>query len=87
MDLYLFVWVVIWLPSQIYDPEHQAEEASKIKVGDRCEVLPGGRRGEVKYVGKIPQLKLGFWVGVALDEPVGINDGRCGVKHTFTDCV
>lgn len=81
-------WVA---PEEIYDPEHQAEEASKIKVGDRCEVLPGGRRGEVKYVGKIPQLKLGFWVGVALDEPVGINDGSCqgkdSVPKRYFDCL
>ena len=49
--------------------------ASKIKVGDRVEVAPGGRRGEVKYVGKAEVLGAGYWVGVEYDEPVGKNDG------------
>jgi|ERR1711907_39243 len=73
-------------PNEITDEEYMAEEASKIVVGDRCEVQPGGRRGEVKFVGKVPQLKLGFWVGIALDEPVGINDGSAKGSKYF-DCM
>jgi len=76
-----------WQPeNEITDPEHLAEEASVINVGDRCEVQPGGRRGEVMYVGKIEELKLGYWVGVALDEPVGLGDGSAkGVR--YFDCM
>merc|ERR1712057_93777 len=59
-------------PNEVTDEEHLAKEASAINVGDRCQVLPGGRRGEVKFVGKVPSLKLGWWVGVALDEPLGL---------------
>jgi len=73
-----------WTPAnEVTDPEFMAQEASKINVGDRCEVQPGGRRGEVKYVGKIPELNLGFWVGVSLDEPVGINDGSAKGNRYF----
>jgi len=65
-----------WVPAnEVTDPEFLMEEASKIKVGDRCEVNPGGRRGEVMFVGTVESLNLGFWVGVALDEPVGLGDG------------
>merc|ERR1711934_989860 len=73
-------------PNEVTDPEHQADEASKISVGERCEVQPGGRRGEVKYAGKVPELNMGFWVGIALDEPVGKGDGSAkGVK--YFDCL
>ena len=34
------------------DEELQAEAASRIKAGDRCEAA-GGRRGQVMYVGKV----------------------------------
>merc|ERR1711904_662471 len=38
-----------WVPpNEVPDPDHMQEEASKINIGDRCEVQPGGRRGEVK---------------------------------------
>jgi len=76
-----------WVPpNEVTDPEFQAEEATKINVGDRCEVQPGGRRGEVKFVGKVEELKLGYWVGISLDEPVGLNDGSCKGKKYF-DCL
>jgi len=73
-----------WVPAnEVTDPEFLMEEASKIKVGDRCEVNPGGRRGEVMFVGTVESLNLGFWVGVALDEPVGLGDGTAKGKRIF----
>uniref|UniRef100_A0A061S2S3 Tubulin-folding cofactor B n=1 Tax=Tetraselmis sp. GSL018 TaxID=582737 RepID=A0A061S2S3_9CHLO len=69
--------------SQDAGPEHMAAEASGVGVGDRCEVFPGGKRGEVKYVGKIGSLPPGFWVGVQLDEPVGKNDGSAKGERLF----
>jgi tubulin-specific chaperone B len=30
------------------------------------------------FIGRVPELPLGFWVGIKYDEPVGKNDG--GVK-------
>ena len=51
------------------------EEAKLIEVGARCEIAVGERRGEVKFVNKIPELANGYWVGVLLDEPTGDSNG------------
>ncbi|KAG8472872.1 hypothetical protein CXB51_034836 [Gossypium anomalum] len=45
------------------------------RVGDRCEVDPGEKRGVVKYVGRAEALGPGFWIGVQYDEPLGKHDG------------
>ena len=46
--------------------EHMAELACKIKVGDRVVVTTSedheGRKAEVMFVGKIPELANGYWV-------------------------
>lgn len=34
------------------------------------------RRGEVKYVGKVPEKGVGYFVGVKLDEPFLSGNGR-----------
>ncbi|KAI9917304.1 hypothetical protein PsorP6_012947 [Peronosclerospora sorghi] len=51
------------------------DSVANMKVGDRCEVQPGGRRGQVQYLGEISELAPGFWVGVQFDEPVGKSNG------------
>lgn len=48
---------------------------SNIKVGDRCEVDPGAKRGVVKYVGQAESIAPGFWVGIQYDEPLGKHNG------------
>ncbi|ORY44202.1 hypothetical protein BCR33DRAFT_697891 [Rhizoclosmatium globosum] len=63
------------------------EEASKINVGDRCQVISeeaGGlaKRGTVKFVG-LTQFKPGYWVGIEYDEPVGKHDGSVGGERYF----
>jgi tubulin-specific chaperone B len=64
-------------PEEIPGPE----SIEGIQVGARCQVMPGKRRGVVKFVGDIEQLKAGPWVGVQFDEPRGSNDGSVkGVK-------
>eukprot|EP00242_Pyramimonas_sp_CCMP2087_P017712 CAMPEP_0198210814 /NCGR_PEP_ID=MMETSP1445-20131203/22460_1 /TAXON_ID=36898 /ORGANISM="Pyramimonas sp., Strain CCMP2087" /LENGTH=286 /DNA_ID=CAMNT_0043884969 /DNA_START=117 /DNA_END=977 /DNA_ORIENTATION=+ len=70
-------------PEPVMDPDHMAEFAAGMEVGLRCEVNPGGKRGEVKFVGKAEKgLPLGYWVGVQFDEPVGKNNGTAkGVKY------
>lgn len=70
----------------VEDEEYQAEEASYLSVGNRCEVKSqeGSKRGWVRFVGKCDGLPKGFWVGVEYDEPVGKNDGSIKGKRYFT---
>lgn len=56
-------------------PDYQKEEANAIAVGSRCQTLVGSKRGTVMYVGKVPELANGYWVGVKLDDPAGTNNG------------
>ena len=56
--------------------DYQKEEADAIQVGSRCQSADAlKRKGEVKYVGKVPGLGNGYWIGVHLDEPVGNCNG------------
>eukprot|EP01018_Ginkgo_biloba_P034390 Gb_34569 [translate_table: standard] len=64
--------------------DYMEDLASKIKVGDRCEVDPGGKRGVVMFVGRAETLALGFWVGVQYDEPIGKHDGMVRGKRYFS---
>jgi tubulin-specific chaperone B len=57
------------------EPIPGPESVEGIAVDSRCQVMPGKRRGVVKFVGTVPELKDGPWVGVQFDEPVGINNG------------
>ena len=52
-------------------------------IGARCEVMPGSRRGVIRWIGECEHLKPGYWVGVQFDEPVGKSDGS--VKNTVLD--
>lgn len=56
---------------------------SDVSVGKRCSVTPGGKRGEIVFVGEeLKDLPKGWWVGVCYDEPVGKNDGSIkGVRY------
>mmetsp|Transcript_15763 Transcript_15763/g.23882 ORF Transcript_15763/g.23882 Transcript_15763/m.23882 type:complete len:325 (-) Transcript_15763:302-1276(-) len=55
------------------------------KVGLRCEVQPGSRRGTILFIGKVQELGGGgHWIGVLFDEPVGKTDGTVpGGKRYF----
>ena len=60
------------------------ESVEGIDVGMRCQVQPGGRRGEVAFVGEVKEIGGGgYWVGVRFDEPVGKTDGTAGTKRYF----
>ncbi|KAI9093012.1 CAP Gly-rich domain-containing protein [Phlyctochytrium arcticum] len=73
-------------PSEVSVEEEYAEQAEKLKVGDRCEVEPEAgsmaKRGVVMYVGKV-EFKPGFWVGVKYDEPLGKHNGTVQGKSYF----
>ncbi|KAI0519685.1 hypothetical protein KFK09_007140 [Dendrobium nobile] len=65
-------------------PENYVDDLCKsIKVGDRCEVEPGEKRGVVKFVGKVENRGPGFWIGIQLDEPLGKHDGMVNGKRYF----
>ncbi|XP_010464690.1 PREDICTED: tubulin-folding cofactor B [Camelina sativa] len=64
---------------------HMEDLCANFKVGDRCQVEPGEKRGMVKYVGRAESLGPGYWVGIQYDEPLGKHDGM--VKGTrFFEC-
>ena len=44
-------------------PDAGPETVAHVTVGARCEVMPGKRRGSVQFVGEVPELKGGHWVG------------------------
>ncbi len=58
-----------------------------VRVGQRAEIFPGGRRAEVMFVGAgLTGMPAGWWVGVKYDEPVGKNDGQVkGVRYFTAD--
>ncbi|KAK8808447.1 hypothetical protein WA158_008348 [Blastocystis sp. Blastoise] len=64
---------------------YSIETVKNIHIGDRCQVSPGERRGEVKWIGEYKEAKQaqkGYWVGVQFDEPVGKNNGSLnGVQY------
>ena len=68
---------------KVTDPEHLAAEAATKTVGDRCQVTLGGRRGTVRFVGKMEQLPPGYWIGIEYDEPAGKHDGFIRGKRYF----
>jgi len=58
---------------------------AEIKPGSRCR-LSDSRRGTITFVGSIPSLP-GLpdapWIGIALDEPTGKNDGSINGERYF----
>lgn len=67
------------------DSEFGEASVEGIVVGSRCQVQPGSRRGEVSYVGPVPELDDtpgSCFVGVTFDEPVGKSDGSATNKTT-----
>lgn len=69
---------------KVEDDEHMADLVAAMKVDDRCEINPGGKRGAVKFIGKIPAIAPGYFVGVQYDEPVGKNDGTVKGARLFS---
>ena len=58
---------------QAVEEEHMAAEAAAFEVGAACGV--GGRAATVRYVGKIPEIAPGYWLGVEYGDESGKNDG------------
>ena len=54
-----------------------------MSIGNRCIIVETGRKGTVKYIGKVPEIDLGFWIGVQLDEAIGDSNGSVNGKVYF----
>lgn len=57
------------------DDEYMMSEAYSLKVGARFKLNEKGHRGEIAYIGRVPEVGKGYYVGLKLDEPFGKNDG------------
>eukprot|EP01084_Bolivina_argentea_P044377 81664_1 len=65
------------------DPPPDLKSVKGMLIGQRCEIRPGGRRGEIAFIGEVEGIAPGYWVGVRYDEPVGKNDGTVKGKCIF----
>lgn len=77
-----------WQPPEPKPENYQQDEAGVVELGSRCEVNPGGRRGEVKFIGKVDGLQPGWWVGVHLDDPASGSSVQNGIVKgvTYFEC-
>ncbi|KAN0088216.1 CAP Gly-rich domain containing protein [Tylopilus felleus] len=59
-----------------------------IPIGARCQVESAEeglhKRGTVRFVGQTGFAKIGVWVGIEYDEPIGRNDGSVQKERYFT---
>lgn len=56
-----------------------------MSIGARVR-LAGDRHGTVRYIGDVPELGPGPWVGIELDEPSGKNDGSVKGGTRYFQC-
>ncbi|EAR84463.1 tubulin folding cofactor B (macronuclear) [Tetrahymena thermophila SB210] len=70
-------------PVIITEEDYLKEEAEQMKKGDRCQLKEKKHRGTVEYVGKIPNLGQGYYIGIKLDEPYGKHNGSVGPVQYF----
>ena len=64
------------------DDEYMKNLAECIKEKERCKLVGSGARGIVMYVGRVPGLGYGYFVGILLDGPFGDNNGIYkGIKY------
>jgi len=69
----------------VAEEEYSESTIEGIQVGMRCQVQPGGRRGCVAFVGKVPEIGGGgYWVGICFDEPLGCN---APLPRVFVNCL
>ena len=65
------------------DPAITYGAAPSVMPGQICQTEPGGRRARVMYVGQVPGMPAGYWIGVQYDDKVGKNDGSVNGRRYF----
>ena len=55
--------------------EFMMSEAYKTPLNSRCKLREMGHRGQVVFIGRVPEVGQGYFLGIKLDEPYGKNDG------------
>lgn len=69
-----------------FEPSRAATSAAPmLRQGMRCSCGEQRHMGIIQFVGPIPSLGPGQWVGVQLDEAVGSHNGHVHGRHLF-DC-
>jgi len=67
--------------------DHQAELAVRFKLKERImvetEAVRGGRPATIMFIGKVPEIAPGFWIGVEFEIPDGKHDGSIDGKVYF----
>jgi len=67
--------------------DHQAELAVRFKLKERItvetEAVRGGRPATIMFIGKVPEIAPGFWIGVEYEIPDGKHDGSIDGKVYF----
>lgn len=61
----------------------ELKKADEMSVGMRCKIS-GERKGTIAYIGPVPSLASGPFIGIELDEPFGNTDGKHGDASYFT---
>ena len=51
------------------DEEYMMAEAYSLQIDKRCRLVEKGHRGTIKYIGRVPEVGKGYYVGILLDEP------------------
>lgn len=57
------------------DPDYMKDIADELIEGSRCLWIKEGLSGWIRYIGKIPKMAEGYFVGVELDLQNGISNG------------
>lgn len=55
--------------------EFMMVEAYSVSLNARCRLTDKGHRAQVLYIGRVPEVGKGYYLGIRLDEPFGKNDG------------
>ena len=81
------LWMVTRKSEEVTDL-HMADLAVQFKVNEKVivetESSGGERSATVRFIGKVPEIGMGFWIGVEFSNAHGKNDGSTGGQRYFT---